>query len=108
MSLLHIGMIVLKSTAKPIIETAIEYYAMKLVKSSSGDYSKHQIDSICDNGVSVDGNSYVARVKGYYSYSEMIEQLEKASSDLAVQIKEMAFKLNEEDDDFVLISHDDA
>ncbi len=108
MSLMHIGFVILKSTAKPIMESAIEYYVTSLVKSKLG-YSKHQIDHICDHGTVSDGNSYAAKVKGYYSPEETIAKLEASNTELAIQIKELAAQLHADtnEDDFLMVDLED-
>ena len=105
--LFHIGLIVLKSTAKPIIESAIEYYTTNLIKSKLGHYSKHQINSICDLGLAAKGDTYAAKVKGYYTYAEALDKLEAADNELANKIKTLALTLHI-DDDFLIVSHEDA
>lgn len=101
MAFAHIGLIFLKTVAKPIVEMALEYYISGLVIHKNG-YSKHQIDYICDHGTVSDGNSYTAKVKGHYSLEETIARLDASNTELAMQIKEFAKQLHDEDD-FVLV-----
>jgi len=100
----HIGLIVVKSAAKPLVELALEYYVSSLVKKDN-KYSAYQIDAICENNKVVSGDTYAAKLKGYYTLEETIKKLESANSDLAKQIKDTAYKLHEEDD-FLIIEHD--
>ena len=100
MSILHLGFVVLKYTAKPLAEIALERYARHLVKTSKG-YLAYQINLLCEQGKEVP-DSYAARMHGYYTLEEVIKKLHEAQSDHAKKIVDYTISLHE-DDGFVFI-----
>lgn len=90
----------------PLLEIAIRHYCVNLVQSNLSNYSRHQIDSICESGTIVDGNSYVAKVKGWYTFEEVLDKFEFANTELAKKIKDLALQLSKEED-FLLVSYEE-
>jgi hypothetical protein len=107
MSILHIGVLILKYSAKPLVEIALERYAAHLVKTSRG-YLAYQVNALCDDGKEVP-DSYAARTMGYYTLEEVINKLENGKSEHAKKIVHYTISLHE-DDDFVVIdeAHTDS
>lgn len=100
MSFLHIGFIVLKHSARPLLELALHRYAGYLIKTAKG-YLVYQIDALCKEGKVVP-DSYAARVQGYYTLEQVAEKLATSNSDLAKDIVKFTISLHEEDD-FVIL-----
>lgn len=103
MSFVVVALSINKTTGKSNIEIVFEQYAKHLVKVN-GLYLKHQIDSLCQQGISVP-DSYVARVVGYYTVEEAMRKLETGQSELANQIVALTYYLHDEDD-YMLIEID--
>lgn len=102
MSFLHVGFVVLKYSARPLLELALERYARYLVKTAKG-YLVYQINALCESGREVP-DSYAARSQGYYSLQEVAEKISKSNSDVSKNIVDFTLALHEEDD-FIILDH---
>lgn len=100
MSFLHVGFVVLKHSARPLLEIALERYARHLVKTAKG-YLAYQVDALCDNGKELP-DSYAARMQGYYTLQQVAEKLSNGTSDVSKDIVKFTISLHEEDD-FVML-----
>jgi hypothetical protein len=83
------------------VEIVLNFYVAGLVKTQKG-YSAYQIDHICETGAIVSGDSYAAKLKGYYSVDKVTSMLNSSSTELVGNIRKMIYEITQ-DDDFVLL-----
>lgn len=101
----HIGLFLIKSASKTVIELALELYANHIIKFAKG-YLVHQIDALCDTGDEIPHSLYISHAKGYYNIEQVINKLETSKSPVVQKIKHFMFWLHE-DDDFIVVEHKD-
>lgn len=106
MSIIHLGLVVIKGVSKTAFELALEYYAGKIIKKGN-HYSAHHINELCTKESPEFIDNYAIRAKGYCDIEEAIKKVESSSTQMAKDIVSLIIKIHE-DDDFTIIDLEQA